>query len=147
MSEKSDIFYEILFSQPIFVIDDKAALPSEAVHNASQSVLVVCSHWPLFPQEEELLSKILQAAAISPAIVKKISIEQYQPAARLNKSHILFFVHPEQLPPELATWGAYVQAPVYENTHVIIANDLSALATDIGGKRKLWDLLKKLFLQ
>jgi hypothetical protein len=146
MNEQNGIFYEILFAQPLYLISDKHDVP-HADKRTQQSILVVVTSLPLAPAEEELLHKILQAAKINPAALDKITIADYRAEENSNRHHILFFVKPDQLPKELAVFGMYCAAPAYEKAHVIIANDLTLLATDTAGKRQLWELLKQTFLQ
>ncbi len=146
MNEQNDIFYELLFSQPLYLIPDKHEMP-RADERVQSSVLAVVTSMPLAPAEEELLQKILQAAKINPAQVDKIPVADYRAEENSNRKHILFFVRPDRLPKELAVFGIYRAAPAYEKAHVIIANDLAMLATDTAGKKQLWKLLQQTFLQ
>lgn len=146
MNVQNNIFYELLFSQPLYLIPDKHE-KSHHDDRIQQSTLAVVTNLPLAPQEEELLHKILQAAKINPAAIDMMPIADYRAEENSNRHHILFFVKPDQLPKELAVFGMYCAAPAYEKAHVIIANDLTTLAADTAGKKQLWELLKQTFLQ
>lgn len=142
MNFKSDIFYELLYRQPIYCCRE-----SEESTADRAPVAVICTRLPLAPAEEEFLGKILQSVNIDAKSVKKIGIEEFDADTYGNKKYLLFFVKPEKLPKELAVFGSYTQAPAYREAQVIIADDLANLAVDISGKRKLWELLKQTFLK
>jgi DNA polymerase III psi subunit len=146
MTRSDDIFYEILFSQPLYLIPENPG-GTFANDTIQQPILVVVESLPLTTAEEELLHKILQAAKINPTEVDKIAITNYCAEENSHRNHILFFVEPKKLPKELAVFGVYCTVPIYTKANVIIANNLTMLATDTDGKKKLWELLKKNFLQ
>lgn len=142
----NDIFYEKLLSTPIYLIPETPAELFDTNAKSGNGVLAVVSRLPLTLAEDELLRKILQAAKINPAQTDKISIADYNRVNNSRYNYILFFVGVRQLPPELAVFGLYSDAPAYEQAHVIIANDLTQLADDVEGKKQLWQLLKQIFL-